>query len=137
MRFLFIATLFLSNLSATPSEEITNALQQWPKDFNAKDAKAVCGLFAKDLVASYPGIPDRNYEQMCEKLTAAMNDTQKKFQYQAPEIEQVIVVEDLAVVRLIWTLQAGTEVIREKGMDVFRRQNDGSWKIIISYAYPL
>ena len=33
------------------------ALQQWPRDFNAKDL-AVCALFEDDVVVAYPGGPD-------------------------------------------------------------------------------
>ena len=55
----------------------------------------------------------------------------------------MLVDGDTAVVRLVWTLTvtdaSGTaiDVVREKGLDVFRRQPDGTWKIRISYAYPL
>jgi len=121
-------------------EKIVNALQQWPEDFNAKNTQAVCALFAPDLIASYPGTQDRNYKEMCRHLTAVLSSTDKTYRYEAPKIEQVIIEGDLAVVRLIWTLQISTkkqtEKITEKGLDVFKRQKDGSWKIAISYAYP-
>ena len=50
---------------------------------------------------------------------------------------------DTVAVRLIWTLTvldasgAALEIVKEQGIDVFRRQPDGSWKISISHAYPL
>jgi steroid delta-isomerase len=49
---------------------------------------------------------------------------------------------DLAVVRLVWTLETereygvGKKTIQEPGIDVFRRQADGSWKISRYLAYP-
>jgi ketosteroid isomerase-like protein len=133
-------------LSASPEAgvpaEIRRALEKWPGDFNAKDAPGVCGLFAPDLVASYPGQPDRNYDGMCRQLTAALENPKKTFHYEAPQIEGILVSGDLAVVRLVWTLSitdrdapAGT-TIKEKGIDVFTRQQDGAWKISISHAYP-
>lgn len=142
---LLASLLFLGTLEAVESDasrqKIIRALQQWPEDFNAKKVEAVCGLFAKDLVASYPGTEDANYDRMCEKLTEAMNDPKKSFHYAAPEIEQVILGDEVAAVRLIWTLtitaDGKTETIREKGLDVFKRQRDGTWKIAVSYAYPL
>ena len=123
--------------------EIVNRLQKWPEDFNAKNIKEVCGLFASDLIASYPGTADRNYEEMCRNLTATLTNPDKIFRYEAPKIEQIIIEGNMAVVRLIWTLRTSTqngsetELIKEKGLDVFKRQADGTWRIAISYAYPL
>lgn len=139
---LALSCTFALHASEGESEkEIRRVLNQWPQDFNAKNSKAVCGLFAPDLVASYPGTKDRTYTDMCEQLTHVMNQSDKKYEYQAPEIEQIIVEHDLAAVRLIWTLKITNgdqeEVVREKGLDVLKCQKDGSWKIAISYAYPL
>lgn len=123
-------------VSANPDRlEIERVLNQWPADFNAGNAPAVCSLFAPDLLASYPGMQDIHYEQMCSKLTRVLKEG--KHRYEAPEIEQVILQGDLAIVRLIWTLKTAEETVREKGLDVFKKQQDGSWKILISYAYPL
>lgn len=122
---------------------IVERLNKWPQDFNSKNLRGVCDLFAPDLVASYPGTKDRNYEEMCRQLTSALTDPEKILHYDAPNIEQIIIEGDLAVVRLIWTLKSSSknkpevETIKEKGLDLFKRQKDGSWKIVISYAYPL
>ena len=56
------------------------------------------------------------------------------------DIEEVLVFGDVAVVRLVWTLtiteKDGREIRSvEPGMDVFRRQPDGSWKIVRYVAY--
>jgi ketosteroid isomerase-like protein len=123
--------------------EIIRLLQKWPEDFNAKNIQAVCRLFAPDLIASYPGSSDRGYEEMCRQLTKVLTDSDRLFRYDPPKIEQVMIEGDLAVVRLVWTLrisskdQSAVEIIKENGLDVFIRQGDGSWKIAISYAYPL
>lgn len=133
----------MCQLSASEVQDITQILNKWPQDINQKNVPAVCGLFAPDLIASYQGAPDKNYDQMCQQLIKAINDPEKTFHYQAPQIEDILIQGDLAVVRLIWTLEVTSkeqtvlEEVKEKGLDVFRRQKDGSWKIIISYAYPL
>lgn len=122
---------------------IVGALEQWPMDFNAGRIGAVCDLFAPDLIATYPGAPDKNYEQMCSQLTAVISDETRMYGYAAPQIEQIIVEGDLAAVRLIWTLTSGEKgkaeatVVKERGLDIFKRQPDGSWKISVSYAYPM
>src|ERR1700733_9709357 len=83
--------------------EIIYSLHKWPEDFNAGNVEAVCGLFARDLVASYPGTRDRNYEEMCRHLRAVLTDPNKKFHYNEPEIEQILLQGNMAVVRLVWT----------------------------------
>lgn len=149
LSFLILLTACFSNVYSSEvaveakfRQEIVNLLQQWPRDFNAKNIEATCGLFAPDLIASYPGTADRNYQEMCRSLKAVLTDSNRTFSYEAPNIEQIIIQGDMAVVRLIWSLKISsenplkTELIKEKGLDVFKRQKDGSWKIAISYAYP-
>jgi hypothetical protein len=43
--------------AAADRSAIVAALQQWPRDFNAKDL-AVCALFEDDVVVAYPGGPE-------------------------------------------------------------------------------
>lgn len=136
--------LFQGALAAvTTEEEIRLRLEQWPKSLQEKDLSSACSLFAPNLVATYPDAPDRNYKQMCEHLDKVINNQDTSFAYEAPEIEEIIVDEHIAVVRLIWTLQTThlktgkKELIKERGLDVFEKQPDGSWRIHISYAYPL
>jgi ketosteroid isomerase-like protein len=56
-------------------------------------------------------------------------------------IKEIVAWGDTAVVRLVWTLttrqrgRPGQEQSVEPGMDVLRRQTDGSWKIVRFMAY--
>lgn len=121
---------------------IEAALDQWPRDFNAENLPAVCDLFAEDVVLVYPDSPDRNHAMFCRQMELLFADPARTFRYAAPEIQDVLVDGDLAVVRLIWPLTvsdssgAVLETTREVGVDVFRRQDDGTWKIQISHAFP-
>lgn len=120
--------------------EIRALLEKWPKDFNAKKVSQACSLFAHDLIARYPDAPDRDYEAMCSHLRDVMHSQDKTYRYDAPQIEEILISGDLAVVRLIWTLRISDPnvpvktTIKEIGLDVFKRQKDGKWKISISYA---
>jgi uncharacterized protein (TIGR02246 family) len=127
-----------------PAEDraaIEAALRQWPDDFNAENLPGVCGLFADDVVLIYPGSPDRNHQQFCDQMRTQFDDPAKQFSYDPPDIQEVVVDGDLATVRLIWTLTVRDasgkvlETVDENGVDVFRRQPDGSWKIHISHAF--
>jgi uncharacterized protein (TIGR02246 family) len=120
--------------SDTPAQAaIRAALTQWMADFNAGRAEKVCDLFAPDLVAQYRGQPERGWDALCDLLRRSLADRSKTYSY-ALAIKEILVEGDLAVVRLTWTLtvrakdSAETTSV-EPGMDIFRRQADGSWKI--------
>ena len=80
------------------------------------------------------------YDTLCGLLRRSLDDSTRKFEY-ALAIKDVIVSGDMAVVRLVWTLSATapgsatTTVTREPGLDVFREQPDGSWKIVRYIAF--
>ena len=113
---------------------ITQTLQRWADAFNARDAHAVCDLFAPDLVSTVPGVLNGNRDAICSRLAKVLASAQPQLHYEKPEIREIIVSGDIAVVRLFWTLttQVGTRktVTHEAGMDIFRRQADGTWSII-------
>ena len=123
-----------------PHAAIRNALQKWTVDFNARDGAHICDLFAPDLRYDYRGFPERDYESLCRLLRRSLDDRTKSFAYSL-DIKEIIVSGDLAVVRLVWTLKvtvpgtANPVETKEPGLDVFRRQPDGSWKIVHYIAY--
>ncbi|MBV9358396.1 MAG: nuclear transport factor 2 family protein [Chloroflexi bacterium] len=127
--------------TTTDRAVIERALRQWPIDVAARNAPAVCGLFAPDVVLSADGGPDRDYDQVCAQFQHLLADADRTISYADPDIQEVLVDGDLAAVRLIWTSSltapsGSTPVVeREQGLDVFARQPDGSWKIKISHAY--
>ena len=130
-----------SSADPTAEAEIRKPLEDWSAHFNAGNKGAACALFAPDLVASYPGVADWNYGAMCRRLAAAIDDPERRFRYDPPQIKEIEVSGDLAVVRLVWTLRVtGRDspqelIVKEDGLDVFRRQPDGTWRIRISHAY--
>jgi steroid delta-isomerase len=139
--------LLLAAVCAPASAQLADAksairatLGQWTSDFNARDPSRICDLFAKDLRYDFRGLPERDYDALCGSLHKALADPTKQLVY-SHEIREIIVSGDLAVVRLIWTvkmlLPGATNAVetKEPGLDVFRRQPDGSWKIIRYIAY--
>jgi uncharacterized protein (TIGR02246 family) len=119
---------------------IRGALTQWMTDFNAGDAEGACRLFAPDLIAQVRGQPERSYTDLCELLERSLNDRSKTYRYSLA-IKEILVAGDLAVVRLTWTLtvmrkDTGAETTSDEfGIDIFRRQGDGSWKISRFMSY--
>ena len=144
---LILSVLVLPHLYADDSSdgeerEIRAALEDWTEDFNLKRTDKVCGLFAPDLIANYGDYPQRDYDSICNQLKISLTNAETTFSY-ALEINEIIVSGDLAVVRLIWTLNiydAGGKLVetsKDRGMDLFRRQADGKWRISRYIAYPM
>ena len=122
-----------------PEQAIRAALAKWTDAFNARDAAHICDLFAPDLVYDYRGFPERDHATLCGLLRRSLADPAKTFTY-VLDIREIIVSGDMAIARVVWTLKVAsaggkTAESREPGLDVFRRQPDGSWKIARYIAY--
>jgi steroid delta-isomerase len=146
-RCLFTALIMLLLLQPTMAQPvdlaqtaIRAALAKWTADFNAARVTEVCDLFSADLRYEFAGFPERGHRELCEQLRTSLSDRSKRYTY-SHVIKEIIVSGDLAVVRLTWTLKVRTlgegdeAVTEEPGMDIFRRQLDGRWKIIRYIAY--
>jgi uncharacterized protein (TIGR02246 family) len=121
------------------ADEVRARLAQWRDAFNAGEVDRLCDLFAPDLVVTYQGTPDRGYAAFCRQLETAVADPALELRYDL-EIEEIIPAGDLVVARVIWTLTsraAGAEPESqvERGMDIFRLQPDGAWRIARFIAY--
>jgi ketosteroid isomerase-like protein len=141
------ATLVLAFVSPLPAEPADTAdqaavrarLMKWTNDFNAGKVEESCDLFAAELRYDYRGLPERNYQEMCAGLRRALTDQSKHYSY-GLAIKDIFTFGDMAAVRLVWTLTltsagAPPKVSHEHGIDVFRRQPDGPWRIIRFVAY--
>jgi ketosteroid isomerase-like protein len=119
---------------------VRGELHAWTQAFNARQADKICGIFSQDLRYKFGEVPDRGYNDVCTGLRRSLADQTHRSHYTL-DLREILVYGDIAVVRLIWTLdesKAGSSVtIRslEPGMDIFQHQKDGSWKIIRYLAY--
>ncbi len=117
---------------------IAARLEAWSDAFNARDASQTCDLFSADLLSTVRGRPDEGRDAVCRRIAVALADRNLTMRY-APDIEEVIVSGDLAVVRIVWsvTVQDGprSTVSKEPGIDVFRREADGRWRILRFLAF--
>jgi steroid delta-isomerase len=122
--------------AANDALEIRTRLENWAKDFNEGRVEAACGLFSKSLVSDTLGQGEADYETRCAVITKALSDPVRAFRY-TPDIKEVIVQGDLAIVRLQWhlTVSPGNETSSESGMDVFRKESDGVWRIVRFIAF--
>jgi len=144
-----ILCLLAATMMATPARAnsdsdkaaITERLERWTDAFNARDAAGICDLFAPDLVATVPGDLDGGRNVLCARLAALQARPGLQLHYDKPDIREIIVSGDVAIVRLFWTLTAqnGAEqdVTTEAGIDVFKRQPDGRWSISRFLSFTL
>ncbi|HEY6418069.1 MAG TPA: DUF4440 domain-containing protein [Candidatus Binataceae bacterium] len=121
--------------------EIRAALVKWMADFNAGNSQEVCSLFAPDLISDYQGVPENNFASLCTRLKKSVSNRTRTYHYDL-DLKEILVSGDLAMVRLQWTLkvqQKGLpdDVTVDLGLDVFRRQPDGTWKIARFLSYPM
>ena len=119
--------------SAADEAAIMQRLQRWTTAFNAKDTARVCNLFAPDLIYSVPEVEQGSRTTLCANLDKVLARPEPQLHYDNPEVHEIIVAGDLAVVRLTWTLAAQAkgekDTTTEQGMDILRRQPDGRWSI--------
>jgi ketosteroid isomerase-like protein len=143
---IFLAFLIVTLPSAAPRSEpasveaaIRGVLESWATAFNARDSAGVCAPFAHDLRYDERGAGEQTYADLCNGLRRALAGRDIGYTYHL-QIEEILNSGDLAVVRLVLELsvaQPGRPAVTraQEAMDVFRRQDDGTWKIIRFIAY--
>jgi uncharacterized protein (TIGR02246 family) len=133
---LVLVVLLVSPASADEAAAIRARLDAWTEAFNRGDGTAACELFSRTLISQFRGQAETGYEQRCQAITRALEDRSRTYR-NAFDLHEIIVQGDLAVVRLTWrmTIQPGDLVSVEPGMDVFRKEADGQWRIIRYLAY--
>lgn len=112
---------------------------RWTEAFDHKDLPNVCKLFSKHITAKYQGVPTKNYHSLCDGFKKIFSESRTyKYSYR---IRQVYRNDDLAVVRVTWFLQISehgklVSDTQDEGMDVFRKNKNGSWQIVNYLGYP-
>ena len=84
---------------------IMERLQRWTVAFNSSDPVGVCDLFAPDLIYSIPEVTQGTRATLCANLAATLAKSDIKLRYSNPDVHEIVVVGDVAVVPLTW-LQA-------------------------------
>ncbi|HTW28837.1 MAG TPA: nuclear transport factor 2 family protein [Acetobacteraceae bacterium] len=112
---------------------IRSRLAHWTQAFNARASADVCDLFAPDLVYAVPDKLHGTRASLCGNLARLFARPGLQLHYDEPDIHEIILAGDLAVVRLTWTLTVQTatdaDTSTEEGIDIFRRQPGGRWSI--------
>jgi ketosteroid isomerase-like protein len=101
--------------------------------FNTGDVATVMSMYdSTGIIVPEPGRPVTGREQFQTAIEAILSIKGKM------EIRTVYCFQtgDIAVGRSEWNITDGNEVkISAKGVEVMRRQPDGTWKILIDHAF--
>ncbi len=114
-------------------------LAAWAEAFNRGDAAATCELFSDDLRADVQGAPAGDKAAVCARIAKVLAKSAGKLAYTCV-VHEILVSGGLAMVRLTWVLTArpdGKEISRDEGMDIFRRDADGVWRIARYMAFTV
>lgn len=102
--------------------------------FNRVDPDAIMAPYARDIVLSYPGVPDMGYDVLAKSYAGLRNRKPGLTEKTTPTIEEILVSGDLAMIRVMWTtVTTETDPPRQstrqmKDMQIWRRESDGTWK---------
>ncbi|MDW6020907.1 DUF4440 domain-containing protein [Mesorhizobium sp. BAC0120] len=133
---ILLLACFPSPSLADDAADIRTRIEDWARDFNDGRAEASCGLFSKGLISDTQGKGEADYQARCETISKVLATPGHGLRY-SPDIKEIIVEGNLAIVRLNWTLSVlpGEDVSSESGLDVFRKEADGVWRIIRFMAF--
>lgn len=113
---------------------IRQRFEAWTAAFNARRFAELCDLFAEDVVGETVDAPPRGRDRICDDLRR-LGESARSYRYDL-DLREIAVFDDTAVVRPTWTLTVtggglpGPVTVREIGLDVLRRDPDGSWRVV-------
>ncbi|CAN5809383.1 hypothetical protein BH18ACI4_BH18ACI4_21970 [soil metagenome] len=122
---------------------VTRAFEKLIQAFNTRNGPMVMVSFTDDVILSYPGLPDRKHQAISEAFTKMFVPHPGITETWTAEIEEVQVSGDMALVRAIWTYHAERKnpdkqfSSKEKDMEIWHRQTDGSWKLARGLSYAI
>ncbi|PKL83998.1 MAG: hypothetical protein CVV24_02055 [Ignavibacteriae bacterium HGW-Ignavibacteriae-3] len=143
--FLFLSILFLTNLvpaQTDPVIAIKNEINKWMRAYNQKDLNNSVAIMSDDFIGYYSGHPDQTKSKIKEQNEDVFKNKYLKatLSMEASEIETS---GDLAYVSIKqkWSFQPSIstkpQIALEKGILIFKKQSDGSWKMIRSSTFPV
>ncbi|WP_294541152.1 nuclear transport factor 2 family protein [uncultured Rhodoblastus sp.] len=126
---------------AADKAAVAARLRGFADAFNARDEARSCDIFAPDLIATAPPRLETGRAAICGNIDRLLARPDLRLHYDDPDIREIIVAGDIAVVRVLWTLTVrkggAQDRTPEGGIDVFRRQPDGRWSIARMAAFTL
>ena len=101
--------------------------------YNTGDLNTVLNMYdVNGIIVAEPGSPVSGNENFTAAVKAILSIKGKM------EIKTVYCLQsgDIAIGRSEWSIKDGSEVkISARGIEVMKRQDDGTWKVLIDHAF--
>jgi ketosteroid isomerase-like protein len=154
--FRFVAALALLLVSATSkaqvpsgraadSSSIRAAIERGARGFERAQPDSILAHYARDIILSYPGIPDQDYATLVRGYAELRDRPATVRATTTPTFDEILVDGNLAVVRLRWTttIRSGTTATTApvestrylRDLQVWRREANGEWRFFRGMHY--
>ena len=157
MSFRLVAALALLLVSATSraqgpargraadSAAIRAAIERGARGFEQAQPDSILAHYARDIILSYPGIPDQDYATLARGYAELRDRPATVRATTTPTFDEILVDGNLAVVRLRWTTTirstatgatAAVETTRYlRDLQLWRREASGEWRFFRGMHY--
>lgn len=122
------------------ADEVRRGILTYAAAANRGDVDGVLSVFSRDVLLSYPGIPDQRFDQLAAGYREMMGNPAVKAQTE-PTIDEITVSGNLAYARLVWNTvvtdtRTGHRTTRQmKDLQIWRREPDGRWRFARGMHY--
>ncbi|MCL4549347.1 MAG: hypothetical protein M1495_12350 [Bacteroidetes bacterium] len=139
---LMITAQAQTNIQTSNADQIKAKLIQWEESFNKRYLKNFGSYYSEDYIGLYPNQPD-------ETFTSTLNEYNRLFQNMFLNIKLnygIIEIEadnNYGYMRVVQTSEvkpkfaAKSQFAQDTGIIIWKKQNDGEWKIYRSSLFPL
>ena len=139
---LMITAQAQTNIQTSNADQIKAKLIQWEESFNKRYLKNFGSYYSEDYIGLYPNQPD-------ETFTSTLNEYNRLFQNMFLNIKLnygIIEIEadnNYGYVRVVQTSEVKpkfatkSQFAQDTGIIIWKKQNDGEWKIYRSSLFPL
>ena len=129
--------------AAQDAAEIRAKILRGAEGFMTGNPDLILAHYARDVILSYPGVPDMDYATLERGYAQLRNRPRGVSETTTPTFEEILVSDDMAVVRLMWTTTTtvarppSTARRRLKDLQVWRREADGRWMFARGMHYRM
>ena len=125
--------------SLAPEAQIRRTVQEFVEAYNSREVARLPDIFADDFIDMSAGVPTRTGKEAKEHFVSRVEGTHAKFTpHLTVNIEELRVAADWAyqrgslVVTLVPRNGGETSFIRQRYLEIWRRDADGRWRIAIA-----
>jgi ketosteroid isomerase-like protein len=123
------------------ARNVWQTLMRWRDSYNARDLAGTLAPYDPSITGLYAGNPPDTFTSLRDSYTRsfAATDRQRSVDFEDPE--EILTSGNLAFIRDHWTstmrTQDGETRRRSRGIEIWRRNDSGEWKLIHYLSYQV